>query len=874
MRAPELASGALSTALQEVWGISQASLILKPAMVALDHAERSIIMQEFAKARKHVHFYFDLKASFWLQLPWALCALAGHREAESRAVAQRCLELYDGASDTTRAHWLVASLCQPGTEGRAQLMAYANGILGLCALPLLEEWIAKMRFIAVVERWIEGRHAIAKRIFQAAPNASALHLGFSLAVRPIQELLESGKPNILETLGSHCQTMRTAGRALAKLGLWWHPVIQKMHAQLDGKRDLNRKGRGKIVEVIFHVDGETTHQQLPDVMAPPRSLCSAQAVPVAALVVQPAPVSGPLNSGGCIFQQLWCHHAAEFIRDAVFKTNAGTIVVSMGPRLSDVDAIFTPITDAMLGPGPVAASRVEEDFDFEVAHRPSASSESATKVRTGITFFTINRAKVEKLKLPALARKVFGTDVFHISVLPVLELAKPRVRIGLERGDGTALQEAQLFTPNLTSYDDLSTMRVWAYGDMHYGFGCVLPHELMSASQQLLQAIFKARRAHTGGEFVLHEKSKDGAHLLQAAQHFQKEGMLACTSQANSSSTWALTPLGETSLAVSLWLDHGKSERALAPRDGIAEADLTRFELLATLAAQGWSCAYPATHARRSTLAYREGEEKVIYVKPTQKSLQGFYLRALLNAARHKQPVLPFMSANYYAHIMLGQEWVGQPRREKVIKFSIEDEGPGGLDGEDHRDVTGCADPPAPTSESEGYSDQPSSVRIGRLFDDVGVDSDDSDGVCDDDPVLLFLPAEMPSQPRAGTGASSGSHSGPVRAGFRWRSAFHFTPTFTGGRHTGYQAACYYHDPHGRTCRISRNLQTHGGDDLTLRKLKAWCVFGASEETATLHKGFEFGSDPPDDATLDAIPLPPFAEAAEASEPAKKRRTA
>eukprot|EP00974_Lingulodinium_polyedra_P067630 6548897-Lingulodinium_polyedra.AAC.1 len=61
-----------------------------------------------------------------------------------------------------------------------------------------------MRFTFVVERWIEGRHAITKRLFRAAPNASALHLALGLCVEPLRALLATDDMETMPALGQQC----------------------------------------------------------------------------------------------------------------------------------------------------------------------------------------------------------------------------------------------------------------------------------------------------------------------------------------------------------------------------------------------------------------------------------------------------------------------------------------------------------------------------------------------------------------------------------------------------------------------------------------------------------------------------------------------
>ena len=87
--------------------------------------------------------------------------LADHRIEYARACARRVLNLFDASPST---HWLAVCLCELGSIGRAQIEGFIAGTSLEC-LPELEIQVAKMRFVVVVERWIEGRHALAQTKF-------------------------------------------------------------------------------------------------------------------------------------------------------------------------------------------------------------------------------------------------------------------------------------------------------------------------------------------------------------------------------------------------------------------------------------------------------------------------------------------------------------------------------------------------------------------------------------------------------------------------------------------------------------------------------------------------------------------------------------
>ena len=168
MRAAELAAGALSERLTLLWEVSHANLCLLPGMLRWSPGARGKVLDDFARARRHFRFTLAVKASFWRQLPWQLFGLSHHDAEVARVCAQRCLELFDASLSQVKSHWLVDGLCRPGSPGFHQVQQFVAGSQ-LVELPLLESLVARFKFVSVVERWIEGWHAVVKNIFWTDP---------------------------------------------------------------------------------------------------------------------------------------------------------------------------------------------------------------------------------------------------------------------------------------------------------------------------------------------------------------------------------------------------------------------------------------------------------------------------------------------------------------------------------------------------------------------------------------------------------------------------------------------------------------------------------------------------------------------------------
>ena len=131
-------------------------------------------MRDFTSMRRHVLFYFTLKFSFWTQLPYCLFAIAHHDRAKAVQAARRAIALAANRIGNHE-HWLVVSLCVPGSILYAQLVQFIQGT-DLLLLQSLATVCAKFKFAPVCERWVEGRHAIIKKQMPGGHAARIQHL--------------------------------------------------------------------------------------------------------------------------------------------------------------------------------------------------------------------------------------------------------------------------------------------------------------------------------------------------------------------------------------------------------------------------------------------------------------------------------------------------------------------------------------------------------------------------------------------------------------------------------------------------------------------------------------------------------------------------
>ena len=683
MRCSELAAGALDDLLHALANVGQAFLLFSPSIVALDEAARGRLLEEFTRARRHISFTLQVKTSFYKHLPWVLLGCAHHSRAKAQLCAARALQLYAHAGAAVQSHWLVKTMCTG--EVLNQLILFRDGQL-LQSLPKLELLVAKMKFCLAVERWIEARHALSKRIFNHSPAATALHLAFHTVLPVVQRRLVDDAANALLDLGPSCQSTRTSLMALRMFGLYHHPVVQDLtHQQALADRDLNRAGRGMVVQVFFHVDGRTLMQPLPQfgstppappplppssstLPGPPAVQASASSPPAAASSVASAQVSsaaasmpssstalapaapdqgaGPvaLTSSSKTFHTLFAKYATSFLKDCIFGAeDCEETVVSVGPHLSDGTSLFDSVR-SVVDPQP----KQDLSVQFEVVPEPmpqNASQNCAPLVERNdkwdqIWFFTMARANVGSMVVPFMAPRVSTSGVFAVYRLPLLEVRNPQVRVGLEGVDGRGGDDAYCFSTSMLTLSDLETLKVWRRSAVHYSFAYdVCPDKLKEVEQELLLKILEARKA-PGGQLLLHTAGGENMLMVEAADRLRTLDLMHCIRRpSDATMTCNLTSVGEQQVVASVWLE--LTPQRLAPRAGVALQDMTHFELLSRLQTEGWT--FEIASRRFGVKAFvHDGTARNVYVRGNAQVISDAYMLALLTFADHKQPVRAF----------------------------------------------------------------------------------------------------------------------------------------------------------------------------------------------------------------------------------------
>ena len=215
-RAAEMADGQLTVVLRRSISTGLIGLLLEGDIVALSDAQRSVLIRDFNNARRHLRWTFQIKLGHWQQLPWILCGLSHHSSDIARQCGRRALQLYRTAPRDVRGHPLVRQLCSRTSPLSQELQLFVDGDSELSAYPLLVPPVAKLKFITICKRWVEGQHAESKIHLRGAKRHGAVHLAFLSIQRPLRSLL-ADEPAEFSKLAKCVAEVRNVRLALSKV---------------------------------------------------------------------------------------------------------------------------------------------------------------------------------------------------------------------------------------------------------------------------------------------------------------------------------------------------------------------------------------------------------------------------------------------------------------------------------------------------------------------------------------------------------------------------------------------------------------------------------------------------------------------------------
>eukprot|EP00439_Symbiodinium_sp_Y106_P026235 s8251_g3.t1 len=223
LRAPELAADAFEPFLRELSALSAAAVAL--TCRATTPADKAWILEDFECGRQHLLFSFIMQTACWSHLPHKLCAI-GHSSPEvARVHGATCLRMWANMSQEQQgcSHKLTQLLLCRGNRLEQQLRDFVQGT-PLTALPQLARMAARLRFIPLSEKRIEGRHAFVHKVLKKASNAGPAFLSMSERMPLLVEWSKTDA-SLISVLAQSAERLYHPLKASVTLGLSGHPDL-------------------------------------------------------------------------------------------------------------------------------------------------------------------------------------------------------------------------------------------------------------------------------------------------------------------------------------------------------------------------------------------------------------------------------------------------------------------------------------------------------------------------------------------------------------------------------------------------------------------------------------------------------------------------
>ena len=254
-RAPEVAEGALSRLLNDLFHFNDSQLALTHA-ANLAQEERSRIMLDWSAMKVHMRMQFELKLSPWSQLPLSALGV-GHWDL---SVAQRLLwsalveweNLSPQQQESAHPHSKLLFV-----QLRGQVDAFVRSEPASSWMDL-ERLRAQSVFIPILEQSIERRHAILHQHLKCAPHHSAPFVSLCERKDEVVALVSSGSVDHLARL---CEKTRSPSCVAQVLGLTFHEEFA-MHLDVESGTLETSVPHCLVASVVYRCDLRTQYRAL------------------------------------------------------------------------------------------------------------------------------------------------------------------------------------------------------------------------------------------------------------------------------------------------------------------------------------------------------------------------------------------------------------------------------------------------------------------------------------------------------------------------------------------------------------------------------------------------------------------------------------
>ena len=591
LRAPELAADAFEPFLQELSALSAAAVMLNHTRGCAVQ-DRVWILEDFECGRQHLLFSFIMQTACWSQLPHKLCAIGHWLPDVARVHAATCLRVWANMSQEQKdaSHQLSQLMLAHGSPLEQQLRDFVQGT-SLDDLPELSRMAARLRFIPLCEKRIEGRRAFVHKVLKKASNAGPVFI--SMAERmPLLIELSKEDVTVMKSLAQAADELYRPLKAVAALGLSGHPELAPIIANVVTPRwnglvsvwGTTHKYSKQVKKVVYHLDEVSQYMDMTEIADHDHGSGPA---PGKSSKTRARSESHTFEEQAA-FQKLLDNHEESRVysissQEGQRFSSLLTKVRDSGPnKINDPspgnsDFFFNMEADAGLGEtGSCASSSSvlplpKSDADIQERHASNRNSD--------VIVFRILSLRPSRMKLPQTDKRLdLAWSDMAVSILPVHEVeSQDRMWVAATPEVPTASSVQVL------SKGGFSSVKVWkldpklrcSWGG---GFQHVLPEpldeqELQVAAEALVQA----------GAFPGTVVGLDASEDVSGSLDYLKGHGLASISEAG---LWQISQQGVSSLRMAYCMS--KVEDLVNLEESLPITDRSESALLLFLKQQGW----------------------------------------------------------------------------------------------------------------------------------------------------------------------------------------------------------------------------------------------------------------------------------------------
>ena len=615
-----------------------------------DENAQGRIRRDYLEGMRHLAFMMKLKFSFWEELPYALCGVAHYEESKARSAAQACLAKFEDviakrSGDSSGMHALTIAWLSQGTL-RDALVLFAQGVSrNDLRLAWLKYNCARLLFVPILERSVEGRHAVVKKATLHARNHNGSYVSCRLRVK---ELLDHGHrtPVALQEIAAFLGQVRIAKWLMRHVGLAGHPAATRVEGDVsDSLAD----------KIVYRLDAATQFADL------------RHAAAGGGLGGEPNLEPVVLSSGAGVLRWAALDHFRETLDPSGWFLARIGQPAAQGPD----DGIRNPsglpfqsLAEA-LSPSFTASVAIADDgqiiqFEDEDPGRLRADS---LDLLPGIMFGGISHKlmlfRVAHLTPSSLRRARGDTSArlmprdIGINIFDVEHLDQERhemVTRALPLGDVSSCMSSALAVIN----ESLFSSRVYTFEAEPHILHTLPPVDGISrdVAQEVTNKLVSANALPGEGQhFLLRADAPAAATQLAYLRACEGQGLVVCERDIGDATSWVFTARGVAATRLTYSL---REPRSVLKHRNLEDRSLwTRYELMSFLSTRGWGQfawrkgmkrPLPLALAADTVAAEHDGElvpvQNAWYFRPHHTSVNLEYLRGMVAIEEHRGHLL------------------------------------------------------------------------------------------------------------------------------------------------------------------------------------------------------------------------------------------